>query len=159
MSARLNAIALPFITLLLIVGTLSVVAFATRASAEPATSTEYAEYRNNLWHYSLAVPVDMKVSEHEREGGGHTVQFMDTPGDKEPIISAWPYSQLDVTLGRIGEPSDVSDQPVHLEIVDVVHVDTFTVLFQKNGIRYVVVTLPEYEAWLTDILRSWQFTD
>jgi hypothetical protein len=159
MSARLNAIALPFITLLLIVGTLSVVAFATRASAEPATSTEYSEYRNNLWHYSLAVPVDMKVSEHEREGGGHTTQFMDAIGDKELIVSAWPYEQLDVTLGRIGEPSATSDQPDHLEMVDVVRDDTFTVLFQKNGIRYVAVTLPEYEAWLTDILTTWQFTD
>jgi len=35
--------------------------------------------------------------------------------------------------------------------VDVVRDDTFTVLFQKNGIRYVVVTLPEHQAWLTDI--------
>ena len=37
--------------------------------------------------------------------------------------------------------------------------DTFTVLLQKNGIRYVVVTLPEDEAWLTNILTTWQFTD
>ncbi len=43
----------------------------------------------------------MIVSEHEREGGGHTVQFMDAAGDKELIISAWPYTQLDLTLGRI----------------------------------------------------------
>jgi len=39
-------------------------------------STEYAEYRNDRWPYSLAVPADMIVSEHEREGGGHTTQFM-----------------------------------------------------------------------------------
>lgn len=51
------------------------------------------------------------------------------------------------------------DQPDHLEIVDVVRDDTFTVLFQKNGVRYVVVTLADDEAWLTEILTTWQFTD
>jgi hypothetical protein len=132
MSVRLNAIAIPFITLLLIVGTLSVVAYATRASAEPATSTEYAEYRNDRWHYSLAMPADMKVSEHEREGGGHTVQFMDAAGDKELIISAWPYTQLDLTLGRIGEPSNSADQPDHFEIVDVMRDDLFTVCSRRT---------------------------
>ena len=35
--------------------------------------------------------------------------------------------------------------------------DTFTVLFQKNGIRYGVITLSEDEAWLTDLLTTWQF--
>lgn len=72
---------------------------------------------------------------------------------------AWTYSQLDLTLDRIGQPSGTSDQPDHLEIVDVVRDDLFTVLFQKNGIRYAVVTLPEQEAWMTDILTTWQFTD
>lgn len=37
--------------------------------------------------------------------------------------------------------------------------DLFTVLFQKNGVRYVVVALPEDQPWLTDILTTWQFTD
>jgi hypothetical protein len=36
--------------------------------------------------------------------------------------------------------------------------DLFSVLFQ-NGIRYIVVSLTEHEAWLTDILTTWQFTD
>ena len=109
------------------------VAYANGASAEPATSIEYAEYRNDQWHYSLAVPADMIVSEHEREGGGHTTQFMDAAGDKELIISAWPYTQLDVTLGRLGEPSNTTDQSDQLEIVDVLRDDTFTVLFQRTA--------------------------
>jgi hypothetical protein len=41
----------------------------------------------------------MTVSEFEREGGGHTTQFMDAAGDKELLISAWPYTQFDLTLG------------------------------------------------------------
>ena len=133
--ARLTVVA---VTIGVVIG--GIIAYANRASAEPATSTEYAEYRNDRGHYSLAVPSDMKVSEHEREGGGHSVQFTDATGDKELIISAWPYSQLDVTLGRIGEPSNSSDQPDHLEIVDVLRDDVFKVLFTKNGTLYVVTT-------------------
>ena len=41
--------------------------------------------------------------------------------------------------------------------LDVIRDDMFTVLFQKNGIRYVVSALPDHEAWLTDILTTWQF--
>jgi hypothetical protein len=125
----------------------------------PATSIEYAEYRNDRWHYSLAIPTDLRVSEHEREGGGHSVQFTDATGDKELIISAWPYTQLDLTLGREGTASATSDQPDHLEIVNVLRDDLFKVWFIKNGTLYVVTTLPEYEAWLTEILKTWEFTD
>jgi hypothetical protein len=134
-------------------------AYIVQASIEPAAETEYAEYRNDRWHYSLAIPAGMIVSEHDREGGGQTVQFMDATGDRELIISAWPYTQLDVTLGRLGEPSGTSDQPDHLEIIDVVRNDLLTVMFQKHGVHYIVVTLPEYEPWLTDILTTWKFND
>jgi hypothetical protein len=134
-------------------------AYANRALAEPATSIEYAEYRNDDWHFSLAVPADMIVSEHEREGGGHTTQFMDATGDKELIISAWPFTQYDLTLGREGAASIASDQPDHLEIVNVLRDDLFKVIFTKNGTLYVVTTLTEDEAWLTDILTTWQFTE
>jgi hypothetical protein len=56
------------------------------------------------------------------------------------------YSQLDLTLARVGEPSAISDQPDHLEIVDVLRDDLFTVQFSKKAVRYVVVALPQNEA-------------
>jgi hypothetical protein len=152
-----KSLVLPFLALLVIAG--ATAAFAVQASVELDTSIEYAEYRNDRWQYSLAVPADMTVSEHEREGGGHSVQITDVTGEKELIISAWPYTQLDLTLGREGTPSDASDQPDHLEIVNVLRDDVFKVLFTKNGTLYVVTTLPEYEAWLTDILKTWEFTE
>ena len=37
--------------------------------------------------------------------------------------------------------------------------DLFTVLFEKNGVRYSVITLSEDEAWLIDILTTCQFTE
>jgi hypothetical protein len=33
------------------------------------------------------------------------------------------------------------------------------VIFTKNGTLYVVTTLTEDEAWLTDILTTWRFTE
>jgi hypothetical protein len=128
-------------------------------SASASTPQEYAEYTNDRWHYALAVPADMTVSEYKYEGDGQTAQFIDGDGNYEFQVSAWRYSQLDLTLGSEGAPALTADQPDHLEIVDVVRDDTFTVLFQKNGIRYVVVALPEHEAWLTDILTTWRFID
>ena len=157
MRARIQTLTPPF--LVVAVMALGAAAYAVQASAELDTTVEYAEYRNDRWHYSLAVPADMKVSEHEREGGGQSVQFTDATGDKELIISAWPYTQLDLTLGREGTPATTADQPDHLEIVNVLRDDVFKVVFTKNGTLYVVTTLPEYEAWLTDILKTWQFTD
>jgi hypothetical protein len=65
--------------------------------------------------------------------------------------------------GREGHGTDggriAADQPDHFEIVDVLRDDTFTVLFQKNGICYSVITLSEDEAWLSDLLTTWRFTD
>lgn len=134
-------------------------AYMAQAADEPDAATEYAKYENTRWHFSLAVPTDMTVSKFDREGGGQTVQFIDATGDKEFMISAWPYTELDVTLGSIAEPRGISDQPDHLEIVEVLRDDTFRVLFAKNGVLYSVVTLPEHEAWLTDILTSWEFVE
>ena len=71
------------------------------------------------------------------------VQFMDATGDKELIISAWPYTELDVTLGQLGDASGIPDQPDHLEIVGVMRDDVFRVLFVKNGVHYTIVTLAE----------------
>ena len=100
--AHMHRLALPFLAFLVIAIVIIVAAYAVKVSAAP-DGTQYAEYRNDRWHYSLAVPADMTVSEHEREGGGQTVQFMDAAGDKELIISAWPYTQLDLTLGSVGD--------------------------------------------------------
>lgn len=88
-------------------------------------------------------------------GGGQTIQFRDATGDKELQIAAYPYTQLDLTLNREGQASATHDQPDHLEIVDVVRDDLFTVLFVKDGVRYSVVTLSEQEAWLRQILTTW----
>jgi hypothetical protein len=89
----------------------------------------------------------------------HAFDFTDATSGDPFMISAWPYTQLDLTLGREGRPSATWDQPAHLEIVDVVRDDLFTVLFKKNGARYIVVTMPELERWLIEILKTWEFAE
>ena len=87
------------------------------------------------------------------------MQFVDARGRFKFQVTALPYWQLDLTLNRAGKPSGASDQPAHLEVVDVVRDDMFTTLFVKNGVRYRVTTFPEREAWLIEILKTWEFTD
>ena len=151
-----NSLTLPFavIGFVALVGAAS--AFANQATAIPGDPPRYAEYRNDTYHYALLVPDDMVVGEYEARGI-QTVTFVDAGGDKQLQISAMPYTELDVTLGRLQEARATSDQADHLEIVSVFRDDLFSVAFRKNGISYLVVTMPELEPWLTDILRTWQF--
>ena len=155
---RLQTLTIPLAAIGTLAAVFGLAVYATNVSADLDASIEYAEYRNDRWHFSIAVPHDMTVAVYDQAGDGQTIQFLDAHGNYEFQVSAWSYTQLDLTLGREGTPSGTSDQPDHLEIVDVVRDDLFTGLFQKNGIHYAVVTLPEHEAWLTDILRTWQFT-
>ena len=165
MPTSLRTLTLSFTALCIVA--LSSAAFMVQAASEPDTTTEYAdtateydEYRNDHWHFSLAIPADMKVTEFKPDRHGQQIiEVTDATRDKEILITARPYTQLDVTLGRLGDPSSTSDQPDHLEIVDVMRDDTFIVAFRKNGVRYAVRTLQEDEAWLIDILTGWQFTE
>lgn len=131
----------------------------TYAAQSPPTSSaeDYAEYRNDRWGFSLAVPADMTVGEYDQSYGGQEFTFSDASSEKQFVISVAPYEQLDLTLNHLQDPSTVADQPSDLEIVNVLREDTFKVWFTKNGVLYVVLALDEHEAWLTDLLQSWQF--
>ena len=152
----IRSLALPFLALLIVALAVSA-AHAVQASADK--STEYSKYRNDQWRFSLVVPDDMTAQLHDQAGDGQTIQFLDEIGDYKFQVSAWPYTQLDLTHRQEGMPGTTADQPNKLETVDIVRDDLFTVLFQKNGVRYVVTALPRHEAWLTEILTTWQFTD
>ena len=142
------------ITLLIFIAAFAIAAYAAQAFAEPARSVEYSEYRNDRWHFSLAAPADMTVAAYDQPGQGQTMRFVDVTHEYKFQISAWRYTQLDLTLGREGAARSAGDQPDRLEIVDVVRDDLFTVLFEKNGVRYSVVAMPEDEAWAIDILTT-----
>src|SRR5437870_6647400 len=91
------------------------------ASATPAQ--QLAVYRNDDWHFAIAVPADVKVDDIESQGDAQIIQFSDPNADHVFEVLAAPYSQMDVALGEEGAPNSVSDQSTNLGIIDVYHDD------------------------------------
>ena len=146
-----------FVPLVALLGIATLFAVAIDAFASYAACEKYAIYENTRFGFSLLVPADMHAQESEADGG-QEILFSDPSNNKEFTVTATPYSQLDVTLGREGDPSGTADQPDHLEIVNIRRDDVVRVWFTKNGVLYTIVTLPDLEPWLTsNILKTWQF--
>ena len=59
-------------------------------------------------------------------------------------LRAWPLQLLLIVL---------------LVIAALLPLKTEAFYFTKNGVQYVVVTMPELENWLIEILKTWEFTD
>jgi hypothetical protein len=97
-------------------------ALSPTATSNPPTehlatsSTEYSEYRNDQWHFSVDVPSNI-VAEANTLPGGITIQFMEPDGGELFQISAWPDQDLDVALGEEAAAGSAQDQPDNLGIV------------------------------------------
>jgi hypothetical protein len=127
-------------------------------SPQSATPQTYSEYRNARWHFSIVVPSNLTVGTYETPGGlGQTMQFSDATADDLFQITAEPYTDLDVALGEEATAGNTSDQPSTLGIVHAFRNDLFEITFVKNGISYVVQTLPERATSTLDILKTWEF--
>jgi hypothetical protein len=74
----IRSLALPFLALPIVALAVSA-AHAVQASADKPT--EYSEYRNDQWRFSLVVPDDMTAQVHDQPGDGQTIQFLDEIGD------------------------------------------------------------------------------
>ena len=91
------------------------------------------------------------------ERGGVTVQFSDASGAYQFEVSAWPYQDLDVALGEEAPAGNAADEPDTLGIVRAYRDDMFEMTFVKNGVGYVVQSLPENATSTINILKSWHF--
>ena len=72
MRDRLKAVT-PLVVSAIVVGIAAIAvvgAYANHASAEPTTSTEYAEYRNSRFGFSLPYPGDMTVGVYDQPDAG-----------------------------------------------------------------------------------------
>ncbi len=142
--------------LALLVALLPLITFAV-VNAQPQlpdTSSDGARYTNTQWHFSLVVPADWHASAFDAPGN-ETIQFLDAAGNYQFQVGAWRlYEDLDVALGEEGAPGASANQGDTLGIVHVFHNDIFEVTFVKNGISYVVQSLPENATSTLDILRS-----
>ena len=128
----------------------------------PVTSSEgTTEYRNEQFQFSLSYPADLTVSEANEVGGAQTISFLPRSGaGKQFEILAIPYSQVDIATGEYA-PHDAygtADQGLWLRDVNVVADDsTVQMWFVKTGVMYEVIGMQGDEAWLVDILKTWQF--
>jgi hypothetical protein len=94
-------------------------------------------------------------------GGAQTISFLPSSGTgKQFEILAIPYSQVDIAADTYA-PQDAygtADQGLWLRDVNVVADDsTVQMWFVKLGVMYEVVGMKGDEAWLVNILRTWQF--
>jgi hypothetical protein len=147
----IRSLALPLLPM-----AITVLGIAWTVSASSATPELYGNYRSDRWHFSLSAPADMKVETFDFADGGEQLSFANESGEVF-TVTAMPYSQLDLVLDREGSPSVTSDQPDHLEIVNFTRTDFFKVWFSKNGVLYVVGASTDQEAFLRNILKTWQF--
>jgi hypothetical protein len=124
----------------------------------PTAPQSYREYQNARWHFSVFIPDDVVADEYDARGG-QTIQFIDPQGNNQFQVSAWPYKDLTVHRDGIelATPSADNDQPEQLGTINVVQDDMFEFLFSKNGIRYVVQSVPNNATSTLDILKSWKF--
>jgi hypothetical protein len=53
---------------------------AVTAFASSAAPQQYAQYKNDRWHFALAAPADMKVETFDYPGGGQQFSFSNTSG-------------------------------------------------------------------------------
>lgn len=132
---------------------------ATAPSPSPAAApTAYAEYRDDRWHFSIFVPSDT-IYETTDARGGETIQFLGQDGRFLFQVSAWPYRDLVVHADGfdLQVPADFDDQSNELDTIHYVQDDLAEFLFHRNGVTYVVQSLPEDATSTLDILKSWQF--
>jgi hypothetical protein len=142
---------------LLIAAIVAALGIAWTVSASSAAPQQYASYHNDRWHFSEAAPADMHVDTFDYADGGQQLSFANASGTELFTVTAVPYSQLDLTLGREGAPGETSNEPDHLEIVNFTRTDFFKVWFTKEGVLYIVGASADQEMWLRDILKTWQF--
>ena len=136
----------------------TVYAQAPTSATSPQTS---GKYRNDKFQFSLSSPADMTVTEANKAGGAQSISFLPRTGaGKQFEILAIPYSQVDIAAG-VYAPHDAygtAEQGLWLRDVNVVADDsTVQMWFVKTGVMYEIITMKGDEAWLTDILKTWQF--
>jgi hypothetical protein len=158
----IHSLSLPFLALLLVALAVSGATYVVQASAEPGAGSALAEYRNDRLGLSLRYPEWMTVRETDEGNGAQSIAFdSDRAFGEGFYIMAIPYSQVNIAAEGFQphEAYGLADQGLQLRTVDIVRTSTVQISFVKGGVIYQVVGGPGSEAWLTEILKTWQFTD
>ncbi len=129
----------------------------------------YLLYRNQQYHFSVYYPPNLQVHTYNEQEGAFTVALQDPTTNEGFEVYVTPYSGTQITQARfkLDEPSGVMDDPTNV-VIDVVQAtmfygynpivgDTCEVWFIKGGLLYEVATFKALDAWLAQIMQTWQF--
>ena len=160
-----SALLRPVVTVLSVIACGVAFTVYAQVSAPAAAPQTPGEYRNDQFLFSLSYPADMKVSETNEASGGQTIFFMAQSPDaqghiKQFEILAIPYSQVDISAGEFAlhDAYGTADQGLWLRDVNVAkHGGVQQFWFVNRGVMYEVLGMEGDEAWLIDILKTWQF--
>lgn len=146
---------------------------ASSTTSEPVAASVvpfgYLLYRNQQYHFSVYYPPNLQVHTYNEQGGAFTVALQDPTTNEGFEVYVTPYSGTQITEARfkLDEPSGVMDDPTNV-IIDGVQAtmfygynsimgDTREVWFIKGGLLYEVATFKALDAWLAQIMQTWQF--
>jgi hypothetical protein len=140
--------------------------------AEPITqpaSNGQRRYENVAFHFSLLYPEDLRVLEYQEDGDALTVTFENQGDGRGFQVYVTPYESAqftkeqikrDTTSGVMKDPGDITvggAKATAFFSTNAAMGDTREVWIVKDGYLYEIVTYRPFDAWLTEILTTWQF--
>jgi hypothetical protein len=144
----------------LIVCAIAFTVYASQLSGDSTSSPGSTDYRNSTFGFSLILPADLTVTESNQSGGQQTIEFLPRSGaGKQFVLLTMPYSQVDVAADTYAPHAayGTADQGLWLRDVNVVADEsTVQMWFVYSGVMYEVIGMKGDEAWLANILKTWQ---
>lgn len=129
----------------------------------------FSEYRSDTHHFSILYPKELKAQFFDEKNSTITVTFETSSQDKGFQIFATPYNlpqvsqerfAMDVPSGVMLEPTEVlvGGAPAMMFFsTDALMGETREVWFIHNSILYEITTQKANDAWLSQIMKSWEF--
>lgn len=128
-----------------------------------------SEYRNEHYRFALFYPQGLTVKTYDEGNGASTITISNSDESQALQIFVVPYDKTQVDQARfeMDEPSGVIVQPTNIQIGGAAAVmffgnnsimgDTREVWFVHGGYLFEVTTYKELDAWLSQIMATWQF--
>lgn len=126
-------------------------------------------YKSEAFHFSLAFPQELKVTQYTERDNAMTVTFENPDHSQEFEIYVTPYNktQIDQARFKLDEPSGTFLQPQDVVVDGTTATmffgrngimgDTREVWFIKGGFLYEVATYKALDSWLGQVMQGWKF--
>lgn len=126
-------------------------------------------YTNSYHKFSLVYPRELQVQEYVEDNGTRTILFETTTHEQGFQIYITPYAGANVTREQFlkDQPSGVYKDPTNISVDGVPAImfygdsgltgPTREIWFIHNGFLYEVTTYKELDAWLAEIMKTWNF--